>query len=636
MGWNFDDFLISKSYVVTDIGDFIQAVMGIDGPVLPETMAQITPTLHHNMEDTEEELMNPYEADAMEMAIRSGHLLDAYARAYHEGPDNPNYARALEEGFRIGKPLINKAAKLQNQINARRGIGSVNNGNGVFDERGRDPASWPVSMQHMEHNAATVNAQKNIDGSFNPYHTQNGKLVTHVISGHNGQIEGYARWYEEAAKHLGMIQIRHHSGTGQPQDRKDHLIPAHYVHRNTITINDRKMRDDLGRLVKELQGQAMQQGFNPQQAYQYVYDGFINEPLVFRHTHMSKHPFESTYAIIPRKHEQARMIRDDEEIAPGEGEDPRDIAEQLGEGEVGEDILHPDLHGKTWHRNMGKGSYNPLTKLTKNNTMIKDISREHGIEEEDVRDLIANAYRGKADRDLNAPGGWGKSTKKRILRGIYDHHMKSGGHPEWYNGPGVQTPEAPQAIQEGGATENIVQPQMAQPPEEPVPPAQPPAHIPRLPPAPAPPQNPPARAIPNAPYINSNALYDRAKEQIQSLQSQLDTSGGRTKLSGLAELLGSLTTRDVLHRSEDIKPELENYIEKVQLELAKSVIQDISHLGDLSVTSPLDVALLSSKVQMGTNDVVTIFHTRGDWREIAKSFNIPHSNVQMVKVALYD
>ncbi len=107
-------------------------------------------------------------------------------------------------------------------------------------------------------------------------------------------------------------------------------------------------------------------------------------------------------------------------------------------------------------------------------------------------------------------------------------------------------------------------------------------------------------------------------------------------MSGLAELLGSLTTRDVLHRSQDIKPELENYIEKVQLELAKSVIQDITHLGDLSVTSPLDVALLSSKVQMGTNDVVTIFHTRGDWREIAKSFNIPHSNVQMVKVALYD
>ena len=56
----------------------------------------------------------------------------------------------------------------------------------------------------------------------------------------------------------------------------------------------------------------------------------------------------------------------------------------------------------------------------------------------------------------------------------------------------------------------------------------------------------------------------------------------------------------------------------------------------LSVDSPIDVALLSSKVQMGTTDIVSIFHTRGDWRQIAKAFNIPHENVQMVKVALYD
>ena len=449
MRWNFDDFLISKSYVVTDIGDFIQAVMDINGPVLPETMAQITPNLHHNMEDFEEQMLNPYEADAMEIAIRSGHLLDAYGRAYHEGPENPNYARALEEGYRIGKPLINKAAKLQDQINAQRGIGSVNNGHGVFDERGRDPAAWPVSVQHKEHNAATVNAQKNVDGSFNPYHTQNGKLVTHIISGHNGQIEGYARWYEEAAKQQEAVQMRHHSGTGKLQDRKDYLIPAQYVHRNVITINDRPMRDHLGRLVKELQEQAVQQGLNPEQAYQYVYQGFINEPMVHRHTHMSKHPFESTHGIIPRKHEEARAIRDDEEIAPGVGEDPRDIGEQLGVGEVGGDILHPDLHGKTWHKNMGKGAYNPLKTQSRNNTMIKDISREHDIEEDDVRDLIANAYRGKADRDLNAPGGWGNSTKKRILRGIYDHHMnRDNQHPEWYNGQGVQTPQAPQTIQD--------------------------------------------------------------------------------------------------------------------------------------------------------------------------------------------
>ena len=106
-------------------------------------------------------------------------------------------------------------------------------------------------------------------------------------------------------------------------------------------------------------------------------------------------------------------------------------------------------------------------------------------------------------------------------------------------------------------------------------------------------------------------------------------------MSGLAELLGTLSTTDIFRRSDDLKPEIENYMESVQLELAKSVIDDLTPLGNLAVDSPLDVALLSSKVQMGTNDVITIFHTRGDWREIAKSFNIPHSSVQMVKVALH-
>ena len=116
-----------------------------------------------------------------------------------------------------------------------------------------------------------------------------------------------------------------------------------------------------------------------------------------------------------------------------------------------------------------------------------------------------------------------------------------------------------------------------------------------------------------------------------------DVSGqGRGLLSRLAGLLGKMSVDDIILRSDDFRNDFEEYIEEVQLELAKSLIDDTTHLGKLSVDSPIDVALLSSKVQMGTTDVISIFHTRGDWRQIAKAFNIPHENVQMVKVALYD
>ena len=63
--------------------------MGHEGEINSEAMGLITPNLHHNLEDIEEMLLNPYDADAMEMAIRTGQLLDYYAKAYHAGPEDP-------------------------------------------------------------------------------------------------------------------------------------------------------------------------------------------------------------------------------------------------------------------------------------------------------------------------------------------------------------------------------------------------------------------------------------------------------------------------------------------------------------------------------------------------------------------
>lgn len=627
MGWDFDDFYISKSYVVSDIDQFIGAIMGHDGETNTEVMGQITPGLHHNMEDLEEKLLNPYEADAMEMAIRSGNLLDHYARAYHAGPDSPGYAEALEEGLRIGRPLVNEAAEKQNTLNAARGIGQVPL---PFDENGK------VNRQHLGHNAATVKSQKLPDGSFNPYHTQNGKLVTHIISGHNGNVEGYARWYEEAAKDLGYVDVDWDK-SGKKRNRNRFVIPAQYVHHNVITINDSNMSAALGKLVKGLQTQAQEQGMNPEQAFEFVKQGFMAEPLVYHHTHQGHHNFDSTYGRIGRKAEQAAAIRAGDEAPPLGVEDHTQVPRK-GEGDVGDEIIHPELQETKWMERLGQGSYRT------NKQMVKDIARLHELDEEDVRGILDEAYKSRPGKpgSPTLPGQSsirGHTPRQRILNGLYDAHMnKTGGRsPQWYSGPEVTVP--------GGVAPT---PPEAPPQEAPPapPPDLPPPHIPVNPPAPpAPPayvHAPPVRSARPAPPpgqipppFQMPSHIPEGNANIPSPQSTSDSSGGRTILSGLAELLGRMSATDILRRSEDFRGDFENYIEEVQLELAKSVIDDLRSDLQLSVDSPMDVALLSSKVQMGTNDVITIFHTRGDWRQIAKSFNIPHENVQMVKVALY-
>ena len=79
----------------------------------------------------------------------------------------------------------------------------------------------------------------------------------------------------------------------------------------------------------------------------------------------------------------------------------------------------------------------------------------------------------------------------------------------------------------------------------------------------------------------------------------------------------------------------EDYIEEVQMELAKAVIEDKLPIKKMEVESSFDVAMLSSQIQKPSSAVIAIYHTRGDWRNIAKSFSVPHESVQLVKVSLH-
>ena len=55
--WDTDHFSISKSVVISDIDNLLAAILGIQGPATAEALNQITPGLHHQVEDFEEQQM---------------------------------------------------------------------------------------------------------------------------------------------------------------------------------------------------------------------------------------------------------------------------------------------------------------------------------------------------------------------------------------------------------------------------------------------------------------------------------------------------------------------------------------------------------------------------------------------------
>ena len=116
--YNPDDFRISKSYVTMDIDDFIGIAMGMpEEKNTNNERMQFFAGKNHLFDDFEGQQANPYEEEAIEMAIRSGKLDQAVGRIVHAGPNAPGYEDARKQALRVGKPLVNLAAKNQNEIN---------------------------------------------------------------------------------------------------------------------------------------------------------------------------------------------------------------------------------------------------------------------------------------------------------------------------------------------------------------------------------------------------------------------------------------------------------------------------------------------------------------------------------------
>lgn len=629
MRWFFDDehFRISKSVMVADLQELIARIMEMDNVSKPALSAlALDDLLHHSLDDFEGQKMNPYEADAIEMAIRTGDLPEDLARILHNPdqfpPGSSQFEIAKSEALARGRKMINEAAQLQNEMNE--GRYSKKAPLPFMDNGELHPAYREVVRSSVAKQTGKSRRTRG-DTDFNPF-DESGKLVTRLVStyaGGTGKDEGFARWYEPAAKDLGYLNRRYKKGgrnAGQKQAGHEFMIPAHYVHHNTVQVMDDGVMRQIADSVKSQQANGISD-------IDQILSGVRDLPVMHGRAHRSGNRFESVHGRISHDQERASNMKQglgDPETGEMmvDGEVPDSLVRPSKQTPPSVDILHDSLKNTKW----GQWLANPRSSGNQHysnggKTVRRLLQQHHGFDEEQVNRIFETARVGSG------------RIQDRILHAIHQVESEDGAMPPWFSG----TPMA----HEGGemGVEDIIQPPtpQAQPisPIGPMRPNAPPADQRRRPEAAQ------KRGFPRDPRVEEyfrTRMGSGINPNQQVYGSPETRRGGSETLSGLSELLSRLNNStnlsDTLLRSDEYKTDFEKYIEEVQMEMAKTVIDDYAEVTKMSPESPLDLAMLSSRIQRPTNDVISIYHTRGDWRNIAKSFNITHEKVQLVKVAL--
>lgn len=629
--WFFDTdhFLISKSMVVADLEELVSRLMQMDNISKPALSAMIMDeSIHHSMDDFEGQKINPYEADAMEMAIRTGKLAEDKAYILHH-PDqfpegSPQHEMAKKEALEIGRELVNAAAQAQNEMNKERFAPAPL----PFTDSGELHPAYREIVRSSVAKQTQKSRQTRGDTDFNPF-DESGKVVTRLVStytGGKGKDEGYARWYEPAAKELGFVGRRFkNSGKnrGQPEGGHEFKIPAHYVHHNAIDVMD----EGVMRMISDEVKRQQQYGITDPA---HVVNAIRELPVMHTRGHRSGSRFESIHNRISNDADRASNYR--------QGLGDPETGEMTVDGRVPNSVVRPSkpeapdpniLHESLQNTGFGRWLADPHSRGSRDfkigtASARRLLTEHHGFDEDTVNRIFENAQ-SVSERNPH------KRVQNRILHEIHLADAADGTPGNaWFGGETVPNPN-----ESMGVSDIITPPTMREPGVIPSGPTR--APIPaaerRITPDAAPKRGFPSevsdpRVQPPPPGVGINP-----NQQAYGARSvgPRDTS----TLAGLSAFLAGLGARsEDLLRSEDAKGHLEAYIEDVQMELAKTVIEDYTEVRKMSPNNPLDLAMLSSRIQRPTNHVIAIYHTRGDWRNIAKSFGVRHDQVQLVKVAL--
>ena len=633
-----DTFLIRKGNGVFNIHDFIQAFLQANSV---DNGYALLENSHH---DLNHEDFSGVEADAVKLAVERGLVSEDIANIINGGPDPQKPQRwkfAFQQAINAGAEHINEAIRRTNQQRMLESQASGNRYNEIPVAFTKDLRNFVLNPVWKHGNAKT---RSQTGGDF---FDEQGRLVTQWVSKNTMQPESYTRPY-----HVGLDQIRNERGGPQKGSRKrtsDEIRPG-LLHTDTIYIKDPRMRFKLGQAVLDVKEN------NPnmpiEQLHQLALEslkghGEFGIAGGIRHTGGISYGRYSDEALTQYAAEQIDQVG---EMA----EDPTIDYKQF---------VHPDLRDSSFmrydshSRYHGKNAENPMPGDRKTIQGLKD---KHGWDDETVQRVFADAH----------SGNYKGSKQERVLAAIHNQEMIDGKPPTWVDqnaiipkGSQVTPPQqkrekqpAQQPAQLPTVDERRITPRRGSESTgdnnqtalsrakqlrsqdsssdplggtgtEVVAPS-----APREPLAPSPSIEPTAVGAPTT-QLNQAQRQPPMLNTYPSRNIPQPVSGRRGFMSNMLNRLGygfeSLFPNFAKSSDQDDLSAVKEMLENVQLEIAKQELQVIEKY---SISSPTDIAMFSSTIGRPPSDVITVVHSRGDWKKLAKTFGMAHSDIQKIKV----
>ena len=626
-----DDFIIRKGYGIFNIDEFIEAMLSTNS--VDEGYAALQDS-HH---DLNHDNFAGVEADAVKLAARQGigglTPQDIQIINLGEGRTSPGaWHQAFQKAVNAGAPIINEAISKTNEINRQRAAAE-----GVpFRE-------IPLAFQKDMGNYVAVQAwrQPVLGPKNGQTHNAQGALITQYVSAITGRAEAYARPYA-----AGLQALRSEKYPTLKLEASDEISPR-ILHGNSIYLKDHKLRNRFAMTVQNIKNQ-----------YPTLPPDTLKDMAYKALTQM---PEFNKFAGISHSDGLQYGIHSEEAMSNRVAEQQTATASTKANARL---FIHPEILEKPYFKNMSNAAdhyfHNGPPKEA-----IEDFKRLHGWDEETTRRIYMEAAQAE-----------GRGVKRKFNNAVMNHEMGDGTPPSWATEAGAVLPSnmgvpspvdekppeekppsmfdfpsptgQPSGMQGTVAPKTPIQEATEQPLPYPIRPDPPKpdenAHTQSAIPVPvASPAPPPPRMQPQPPQPPASIPIPQNRPQppMQPLNAYPSTAPavqntGRGFLDNLMTRLGyayeslfpSFGKSDMSHEEA-----LTEMLENVQLEIAKKeVVQTIFTKSSQSISSVADVSMIANKMSRPNSDIVSIYHSRGDWENVAKTFGMTHKEVQMVKV----
>jgi hypothetical protein len=584
-GWRvLDQFVIQKGMGHYDFNELLErliANMEDDGSLGDFPRA---------MDDIGGGHMVGVEADAAWEAIYQGLITPEEAALVHAGPQpgmEAEYRAALDKAITAGSTTINQAIEM---TNAKK--------NQKYQEdmmAGKDPkeAQWDLPPAFSMDMGKAILSPAWKDGAWGPMDKNKHWILDQwnrpvLRVGNRDQQnkfpESWSRPYQEGLKEL--------RGGGNTRE----YIESHRVHPNSVYVNI-EAKNGIYDLFDKLKAQGWNKGnLTPEILRQHwSQDGILSNHQPHQHT-----PLQQIY-----------NVRETTPFAQESVDNGEAMVQQANEPEVDPNAYLESFNDEIMQTPRGK---HMLTDgHLRNNqrryspAMYRQFLDHYGIED------------APSMEELQSQGKNGKLGN--LMRGLHELRMAQG------QGQPPPADPVPEGLPQGRVPNQA-------PPEQAI--VQPPVEAPVVQPIPQ--QAPPAQPIPQ--QALPQPIQQRQPPQSINPQVSAQSPPSQAGWRGMSERIGEMMGRGAANVAnffkEDVsKQQIEDMLESVQCDLAKQddhVAKMIPYT-QLKSDSAADIAFMAGQLERPPSDVVTILNSRGDWREMAKSMDVPIEIIQVVKVA---